>query len=37
MKNYRIMSATVKENILFAHEYDETFYNLVLDGRIFTP
>lgn len=26
------MSATVRDNILFSHEYDEGFYNLVLDG-----
>jgi len=29
----RIMSGTIKDNILFSHEYDETFYNLVLDGE----
>ncbi|KAL6300043.1 metal resistance protein YCF1 [Sparassis latifolia] len=27
-----IMSATIRDNILFSHEYDETFYNLVLDA-----
>ena len=27
-----IQSATIKENILFSHEYDEEFYDLVLDG-----
>lgn len=27
------MSATVKDNILFAHEYDEEYYDLVLDGK----
>ena len=26
------MSATVRDNIVFSYEYDETFYNLVLDG-----
>jgi hypothetical protein len=26
------MSATIRDNILFSHAYDETFYNLVLDG-----
>ncbi len=26
------MSATVRENILFSHEYDEVFYNLVIEG-----
>jgi len=29
----RILSATVRENILFSHEYDETFYNLVIEGN----
>lgn len=29
----RILSASVRENILFSHEYDETFYNLVVEGR----
>lgn len=29
------MSATVRDNIIFSHEYDETFYNLVLDGKVF--
>ncbi len=28
----RIMSATIRDNILFSHKYDEVFYNLVLDG-----
>ena len=27
------MSATIKDNIVFNYEYDEAFYNLVLDGR----
>ncbi|KAF9054330.1 multidrug resistance-associated ABC transporter [Panaeolus papilionaceus] len=31
-QNPWIMSATVRENILFFHEYDETFYNLVIEG-----
>lgn len=32
--NYiRILSATVRDNILFSHEYDETFYNLVVEGH----
>lgn len=26
------MSATVRDNILFSHEYDEVFYNLVIEG-----
>ena len=29
----RIMSGTIKDNILFSHQYDDTFYNLVLDGE----
>lgn len=29
----RIMSASVRENILFSHEYDETFYQLVIEGK----
>ena len=28
----RILSATVRDNILFSHEYDEIFYNLVIEG-----
>ncbi|KAF8159727.1 multidrug resistance-associated ABC transporter [Crassisporium funariophilum] len=31
-QNPWILSATVRENILFSHEYDETFYNLVIEG-----
>ena len=27
------MSGTIKDNILFSHQYDDTFYNLVLDGE----
>ena len=27
------MSGTIKDNILFSHHYDETFYDLVLDGE----
>lgn len=30
----RIMSATVRDNILFACHYDEAFYNVVLDGKL---
>jgi hypothetical protein len=26
------MGASIRDNILFSHEYDESFYNLVLDG-----
>ena len=28
----RILSASVRDNILFSHEYDEQFYNMVIDG-----
>ena len=28
----RLMGASIRDNILFSHEYDEAFYNLVLDG-----
>ncbi|KAG6844742.1 hypothetical protein H0H87_004074 [Tephrocybe sp. NHM501043] len=31
-QNPWILSATVRENILFSHEYDETFYNLVIEA-----
>jgi hypothetical protein len=27
------MSGTIRDNIVFSHHYDETFYNLVLDGE----
>jgi ATP-binding cassette, subfamily C (CFTR/MRP), member 1 len=27
------MSGTIRDNILFSHHYDDTFYNLVLDGE----
>jgi hypothetical protein len=27
----RLMGASIRDNILFSHEYDEAFYNLVLD------
>jgi hypothetical protein len=30
----RILSATVRDNILFSHEYDEVFYNLVIEGLV---
>lgn len=29
------MSATVRDNILFSHEYDESFYDLVVEGTCF--
>ena len=28
----RIQSASIRDNILFSHEYDDAFYNVVLDG-----
>ncbi|PCH44281.1 multidrug resistance-associated ABC transporter [Wolfiporia cocos MD-104 SS10] len=31
-QNPWIMSATIKDNILFSHAYDEEFYNIVLDA-----
>ncbi|KAG1776049.1 P-loop containing nucleoside triphosphate hydrolase protein [Suillus placidus] len=31
-QNPWILSATVRDNILFSHEYDEVFYNLVIEG-----
>ncbi|KAF9442601.1 multidrug resistance-associated ABC transporter [Macrolepiota fuliginosa MF-IS2] len=36
-QNPWIMSASVRENILFSHEYDETFYNLVLEACALGP
>ena len=33
-QNPWIMSATVRDNILFFHKYDEVFYDLVLDGKL---
>ena len=30
----RILSATVRDNILFSHEYDEVFYDLVIEGLL---
>ena len=32
-----IMNSTVKENILFGHRFDETFYNLTLDACQLIP
>ena len=29
----RIMSASIRDNIVFSYEYDEVFYNMVLDGK----
>lgn len=31
---FRILSATVRENILFSHEYEESFYNQVVEGLL---
>lgn len=31
-QNPWIMGATVRENILFSHEWDEEFYGLVIEG-----
>jgi hypothetical protein len=28
----RLMGASIRDNILFSHGYDKTFYNLVLDS-----
>lgn len=27
------MSASIRDNIVFSHEFDESFYELVLDGN----
>ncbi|KAI0819664.1 metal resistance protein YCF1 [Trametes gibbosa] len=32
-----VMSATIRDNILFSHKYDEEFYNLVLDACALRP
>ncbi|KAL0574610.1 hypothetical protein V5O48_007360 [Marasmius crinis-equi] len=36
-QNSWILSATVRQNILFFHEYDETFYNLVIEACALGP
>ncbi|KAF8703060.1 ABC transporter transmembrane region, partial [Rhizoctonia solani] len=36
-QNPWIMNATIRENILFSHRYDEEFYNLVLDACALRP
>lgn len=36
-QNAWIMSATVRDNILFSHEYDEVFYNLVVEACALKP
>jgi ATP-binding cassette subfamily C (CFTR/MRP) protein 1 len=33
----RLMGASIRDNILFSHEYDEAFYNLVLDACALRP
>ncbi|KAI3619753.1 metal resistance protein ycf1 [Moniliophthora roreri] len=36
-QNPWILSATVRQNILFFHEYDETFYNMVVEACALGP
>ncbi|KAG8787747.1 hypothetical protein FRC15_008121 [Serendipita sp. 397] len=36
-QNPWIMSATVRDNILFCHEYEEDYYNIVLDACALRP
>ncbi|KAG1740326.1 P-loop containing nucleoside triphosphate hydrolase protein [Suillus lakei] len=36
-QNPWILSATVRDNILFSHEYDEVFYNLVIEACALKP
>ncbi|CCA66783.1 probable YCF1-Vacuolar ABC transporter responsible for vacuolar sequestration of glutathione-S-conjugates [Serendipita indica DSM 11827] len=36
-QNPWIMSATVRDNILFCHEYEEEYYNIVLDACALRP
>ncbi|KAH9852113.1 metal resistance protein YCF1 [Lenzites betulinus] len=36
-QNPWVMSATIRDNILFSHKYDEEFYNLVLDACALRP
>ncbi|KAJ4473750.1 metal resistance protein YCF1 [Lentinula aciculospora] len=36
-QNPWILSATVRENILFSHEYDESFYNMVVEACALAP
>lgn len=33
----KIMGGKAKDNILFSHQYDNTFYDLVLDGEYLLP
>ncbi|KAF8638952.1 hypothetical protein AX16_010426 [Volvariella volvacea WC 439] len=36
-QNPWILSSTIRENIVFSHEYDETFYNLVIQACALEP
>ncbi|KIJ21067.1 hypothetical protein PAXINDRAFT_106999 [Paxillus involutus ATCC 200175] len=36
-QNPWILSATVRDNILFSHEYDEVFYNMVIEACALKP
>ncbi|KAK0202906.1 P-loop containing nucleoside triphosphate hydrolase protein [Desarmillaria ectypa] len=36
-QNPWILSASVRDNILFSHEYDEVFYNLVIEACALVP
>ncbi|KAJ8516868.1 hypothetical protein ONZ45_g5873 [Pleurotus djamor] len=36
-QNPWVLSASVRENILFSHEYDETFYNMVIEACALGP
>ncbi|KAI0285929.1 metal resistance protein YCF1 [Russula aff. rugulosa BPL654] len=36
-QNPWLMGASIRDNILFSHEYDEAFYNLVLDACALRP
>ncbi|KAJ3711222.1 P-loop containing nucleoside triphosphate hydrolase protein [Lentinula raphanica] len=36
-QNPWILSASVRDNILFSHEYDETFYNMVIEACALSP
>ncbi|THH19236.1 hypothetical protein EW146_g1884 [Bondarzewia mesenterica] len=36
-QNPWIMSASIRDNILFSHEYDEVFYNIVLEACALRP
>jgi len=34
---FRIMPASVQESIVFSHKYNETFYQLVIEGKSILP